>query len=83
MSKSKFKIGDAVQWKWYKDFIQGEVVEIYFEPVQREIKGSLIKRNGSLENPAYLVISKAKNYALKLETELSTPPKKGASYLFS
>jgi len=36
-----------------------------------EIKGKLIKRNGTKENPAVLVRSLAGNLALKLHHELS------------
>ncbi len=65
-----FKIGEEVCWKWYGGIIEGKVVEIYFEPTTKEIKGKFIKRNGSLDKPAYYVQSEAGNYALKLETEL-------------
>lgn len=50
--------------------IEGKFVEVYFEPVVKEIKGKLIKRNGGQEKPAYYVQSNVGNYALKLHTEL-------------
>jgi hypothetical protein len=46
-------------------------VEIHFGPTEKELKGKKIKRNGSVEKPAYLVKSQAGNFALKLHTELS------------
>ncbi len=67
----KFKAGSPVEWKWLGRPIQGTVEEVFLEPVVRTIKGKRIKRNGSLETPAYLVKSQANNLALKLETELS------------
>lgn len=70
MKVNPYKIGSKVQWKWYGGTVDGEVVEVYFGPVEREIKGSRIKRNGSVEKPAYLVRSVAGNLALKLHTEL-------------
>lgn len=50
--------------------IQGQIEEVHFAPIEKEIKGSKIKRNGSVEKPAYLVRSEAGNIALKLHTEL-------------
>jgi len=66
----KMSVGTKVQWKWMGRMIGGEVKEIYFEPVAKEIKGKIIKRNGSTENPAFLVKSEAGNVALKLQSEL-------------
>ncbi len=65
-----YKVGNQVQWKWAGGTVDGKVEEVYFCPVEREIKGSKIKRNGSVEKPAYLVRSEAGNIALKLHTEL-------------
>lgn len=66
----KFSEGQKVYWKWMGGKVKGEVVESYTQPISKEIKGKLIKRNGSPEKPAYLVKSEAGNFALKLETEL-------------
>lgn len=66
----KFKKGDKVFWQWMGGKVKGRVEEFYLEPVTKEIKSKLIKRNGSPSKPAYLVLSDAGNYALKLETEL-------------
>lgn len=71
----KFATGAKVQWKWLGRNIQGKVLQSFTEPVVREIKGKKIKRNGSAENPAYLVKSDAGNEALKLGSELSKPAK--------
>jgi hypothetical protein len=68
--KQPFKPNDPVSWKWYDGVINGVVVEAFLEPIVKEIKGKKIKRNGSPENPAYLVKSEAGNLALKLGTEL-------------
>jgi len=76
---AKFKIGTRVQWKWLGRPIAGKVEEVFNEPVVRVIKGKRIKRNGSIEKPAYLVRSEADNLALKLESELSPyQPKESA-----
>lgn len=65
-----YKKNAKVYWKWAGGIVHGTVEEIYQGPVEREIKGKKIKRNGSVEKPAYLVKSEAGNLALKLQTEL-------------
>ena len=75
MSKSAFKIGSLVQWKWLGGTVDGKVEEIFFEKITKIIKTKKITRNGSPEKPAYLVKSEAGNLALKLESELQ-PRKK-------
>jgi Hypervirulence associated proteins TUDOR domain len=71
MEKTKsYSVGEKVHWKWAGGVIKGQVEEIHFAPIEKEIKGSRIKRNGSVEKPAYLVRSEAGNIALKLHTEL-------------
>ena len=66
-----FAIGENVTWKWAGGVISGHVEEIHFAPIEKIIKGSRIKRNGSVEKPAYQVKSEAGNIALKLHTELT------------
>jgi ribosomal 50S subunit-recycling heat shock protein len=66
----QFKVGDQVNWKWAGGVIKGQVEEVHLAPIERVIKGSKIKRNGSVEKPAYVVKSEAGNLALKLHTEL-------------
>ena len=70
-SIAPFEIEQKGCWKWMGREIHGYVVEVYFGPVVKEIKGKYIKRNGSVEKPAYLVKSEAGNLALKLHTELN------------
>ena len=71
MKKIKpYKIGSAVQWKWIGGIVEGTVEEVHCGPIEKEIKGKKIKRNGSIEKPAYVVRSSAGNIALKLHTEL-------------
>ena len=66
-----FKIGDKVSWKWRYGKVDGEVVDVFPTRMTIEIKGKLITRNGSSEDPAVLVRSVAGNLALKLHHELS------------
>lgn len=65
-----YKVGQKICWKWMGRMINGEIVSVYESSIELEIKGKLIKRNGSPEKPAYLVKSEAGNLALKLHTEL-------------
>lgn len=69
-NKEAYKIGDKITWKWAGGIIKGQIEEVHFGPIEKMIKGSLIKRNGSVEKPAYVVRSEAGNIALKLHTEL-------------
>lgn len=65
-----YLVGEQVSWKWAGGVIKGQVEEVHFAPIERTIKNSKIKRNGSVEKPAYVVKSVAGNIALKLHTEL-------------
>ena len=66
----RFKIGQKVEWKWQPGFVTGTVKEIFTAPVARTIKGSVIRRNGSPANPAYLILTKKNVEVLKLDSEL-------------
>jgi hypothetical protein len=65
-----YKLGSKINWKWAGGIIHGTIEEIFMGPIEKEIKGKIIKRNGSVEKPAYLVKSEAGNFALKLHSEL-------------
>jgi hypothetical protein len=69
--KQAFEVESSVQWKWMGRWIAGVVKEVHFETVEKTLKEKKIKRNGSKENPAYLVESVAGNQALKLHSELT------------
>ncbi len=81
-----FKQNDLVYWKWLGRKISGHIVEVYFKPTTKMIKGKNIKRNGSQECPAYLVQAESGNLALKLHTEIfarSTDRKQNKPKMFS
>ena len=65
-----YKFGSSIKWKWVGGVIHWKIEEVFMGPIEKEIKGKMIKRNGSVEKPAYLVRSEAENLALKLHTEL-------------
>lgn len=67
----KFKAGQKVEWKWPPGYVTGVVQESFTETVRRTIKGKIITRHGSGENPAYLLLTKKGVHVLKLESELA------------
>lgn len=69
----KFRKGEKIFWKWLGREVHGKVNEVFTSATTVEIKGKKIKRNGSIDNPAYLVESEAGNLALKLHSELQKP----------
>lgn len=66
-----YKEGSTVYWKWGRGKIKGKVEKVYFTTIEKEIKGSKIKRNANEENPAYFIKEDNKDkYVLKLHSEL-------------
>lgn len=70
MSNS-FKKGQSVKWSWGNGTAKGKVEERFDRRVQRTIKGSKIVKNGTKDNPAYLVEQEDGGKALKKGSELS------------
>lgn len=68
---SAHKVGAKVSWHWGQGTAEGKVVERFEKRVQRTIKGAKIVKNGSPENPAFLVEQENGARALKLASELS------------
>ncbi|HEY9845577.1 MAG TPA: DUF2945 domain-containing protein [Candidatus Caenarcaniphilales bacterium] len=70
MSTNSFSKGDKVAWDWGQGQATGEIKEIHKEKVTKKIKGSEITRNGSADNPAYLIEQADGDLVLKLGSEL-------------
>ena len=66
-----FRKGARVKWNWGQGVGRGRVAERFDRKVERSIEGALIRRNGSRQNPAYLVRTDAGAEVLKLASELS------------
>jgi hypothetical protein len=62
--------GEKVKWNWGNGTGEGKIVEVFHERVERKIKGEEIVRNGSKENPAYLIEQDDGDRVLKLQSEL-------------
>jgi hypothetical protein len=69
MSNSYSK-GASVSWKWGTGTAHGKIEEKFERRVQRTIKGSKIVKNGTKENPAYLIVQEDGGKVLKEGSEL-------------
>lgn len=65
------KVGDKVTWAWGDGTATGTIKQIYTEKVTREIKGAEVTRNGSADDPAYLIEQADGDRVLKAGTEIS------------
>jgi Hypervirulence associated proteins TUDOR domain len=64
------RTGTVVRWQWSGSSAEGKVVEIHHERVTRTIAGSEITRNGSADDPAYLIEQDDGARVLKLGSEV-------------
>ena len=65
-----FAKGDAVKWNWGKGEGEATVSEVHTERVERTIKGKNQVRNGTEDNPAYVLEQSDGTTVLKLHSEL-------------
>ena len=63
--------GTEVTWRWGSSTASGKVTEIHREKVTRTSKGSEITRNGTDEDPAYVIEQEDGTTVLKLRSEVS------------
>lgn len=66
-----YRAGAHVRWHWGAGTGEGVVRERFDRRVQRTIKGERIVRNGTRDNPAYLVETDKGDRVLKRGSELS------------
>ena len=62
--------GTEVCWKWGSSTATGKVTEIHRSSVTRTSKGSEITRNGSDDDPAYVIEQADGTTVLKLSSEV-------------
>ena len=62
--------GSTVSWKWGQGVAEGTVTEVHHDKVTRTVKGSEISRNGSDDDPAYVIEQEDGTTVLKLRSEL-------------
>lgn len=68
---NSFSRGAKVSWHWGTGTGEGVVQERFERRVQRTIEGKRIVRNGTADNPAYLVETDEGARVLKRGSELS------------
>lgn len=71
MSKA-YQTNTKVRWQWGKGSAEGYVRGVFREKTTKTIKGSEITRNGSDDDPAYLIEQADGDQVLKLHSELSS-----------
>jgi len=64
------RTGTTVRWKWGTSWAQGTVAEVHHNSVSRTTKGEKVTRNGSDDNPAYVIEQKDGTVVLKLSSEV-------------
>ena len=69
MSKA-FSKGDDVKWNWGQGQAEATVSEVHTDRVERKIDGKNQTRNGSEDNPAYVLEQSDGQKVLKLHSEL-------------
>lgn len=62
--------GTEVSWSWGQGNASGTITEVHTEKVTRTEKGSEITRNGTDDNPAYVIEQEDGTELLKLDSEV-------------
>lgn len=66
-----YRIGGKASWKWGQGTATGTIKDRYERRVQRTIKGTKVVKNGTPDNPAFLIEQDDGDKVLKLSSELS------------
>ena len=71
MSKSNsFQTDQYVEWEWGNGKGKGQIKERFEREVTRTLQGSEITKDGTEDNPAYLIKQEDGDKVLKLGSEL-------------
>ena len=62
--------GSKVTWKWGSSWAEGTVSEVHHGSVTRTTKGEEVTRNGSEDDPAYVITQDDGTVVLKLASEV-------------
>jgi hypothetical protein len=62
--------GSTVRWTWSGSTAEGKVAEVHRSKVTRTLDGSEITRNGSEDDPAYVIEQEDGARVLKLRSEV-------------
>ena len=69
-NSNSFQTDQYVKWDWGDGSAEGQVKERFEREVTRTLKGNEITRDGSEDNPAYLIKQEDGDEVLKLGSEL-------------
>lgn len=64
------RAGTIVTWDWGTSTAEGTVVEVHRDKVTRTTKGVQVTRNGSHDDPAYVIEMEDGTTVLKLSSEV-------------
>lgn len=64
------RTGTEVTWSWGNGTASGTVTEVHHDKVSRTTKGETISRNGSDDDPAYVIEQGDGTVVLKLRSEV-------------
>jgi len=67
---NSFQSGQHVRWDWGTGTAEGQIRERFEREVTRTLKGSEIIRQGTEDNPAYLIRQEDGDEVLKLGSEI-------------
>ena len=69
-NSNSFRTDQYVQWNWGNGKGKGQIEERFEREVTRTLDGSEITKDGSEDNPAYLIKQEDGDKVLKLGSEL-------------
>lgn len=69
-NSNSFQTDQYVKWDWGDGSAEGQVKERFEREVTRTLKGNEVTRDGSEDNPAYLIKQEDGDEVLKLGSEL-------------
>ncbi len=64
------KTGSTVKWSWGNGTAEGKVTEVHHEKITKTIKGSEVTRNGTDDDPAYVIEQEDGTTVLKSQSEV-------------
>ena len=68
--KDAYQTNTKIQWDWGDGTAEGYIREVFREEVTKTIKGTKVTRNGSDNDPAYLIEQEDGDKVLKLHSEI-------------
>lgn len=69
-NSNSYQTDQYVRWDWGDGTAKGQIKERFEREVKRTLKGSEVTRDGSEDNPAYLIEQEDGDEVLKLGSEL-------------